>query len=60
MNINELSKEQLEELRADYFTGLRNSGEDMGNIKSPRDIPMSSIVTLYRRYKFTQDNFYAN
>lgn len=60
MDVHKLTTEQLEELRANYFTDLRNTGEDMGNIKSPRDIPMSNVIAHYEGTYFVEDDFFTS
>jgi len=63
-NVNELTKNELEELRSRYFHQLLDDGsleEVMGKeIDSEQEIPMDLIKDHYRDTSFVDEDFFCN
>ena len=63
-NLNELTQNELEELRSNYYyKGLDDGSlfEVMDKeINSPEDIPMSLIFDHYRDISFVDEDFLCN
>jgi hypothetical protein len=63
-NVNELTQNELEELKSRYFHQLLDDGsleEVMGKeINSEEEIPMDLIKNHYQDYSFVDDDFFCN
>ena len=60
MEVSELSQEQLEELRNNYFDQLESEGgEVLGSITSAEGIPMSNVIAHYEGTYFVNDDFFC-
>lgn len=59
MDVHELTTEQLEQLRGNYFTDIQNKGGDRG-IQVPEDIPMSNVIAHYEGTYFVEDDFFTS
>ena len=57
--VHELSTEELEELRGNYFAQLQDQGEEE-EIYSPEEIPMDVIIQHYEGTMFVEDDFFCN
>lgn len=57
--VHELSKEELEELRGNYFAQLQDQGEEE-EIYNPEEIPMDVIIQHYEGTMFVEDDFFCN
>ena len=61
MTVDELSQEQLEELRGNYFVQLQETdGEVLGDITDPSEIPMSNVIAHYEGNYFVNDDFFCS
>ena len=62
MTVDELSQEQLEELRDNYFHQLLDSGDEevLNGIDRAEDIPMENIKARYEGTYFVNDDFYCS
>lgn len=58
MSVNELSQEQLEELREHYFAQLQDAGEEEG-ITEAQEIPMTDVIAHYEGIYFVNDDFFC-
>lgn len=56
LNVEELSREQLDELKLDYFWELADDGE-LGDYENRDDIPDSVLFERYEGVIFTNDDF---
>lgn len=56
--VNDLSMEELEELRESYFYQLQDQGEE--DFENPEDIPMSNVMFHYEGVMFSEDDFFIN
>lgn len=56
--VHELTKDELEELRYNYFAQLTDLGEE--NFDSPNDIPMENVISHYEGTYFVEDDFFCN
>jgi hypothetical protein len=63
-NVNELTQNELEELRSRYYYQLIDDGsleEVMGKeINSEEEIPMDLIKDHYRDTSFVEEDFFCN
>ena len=63
MNVTELNKEQLNELKNSYFYNTVDEedypGEILGDIQTPDDIPDDVIFNYYDGFTFTTDDFFC-
>lgn len=59
MDVHELTTEQLEQLRDNYFTDIQNNGGDR-DIQVPGDIPMSNVIAHYEGTYFVEDDFFTS
>ena len=57
--VHELSTEEIEELRGNYFAQLQDQGDE-GEIYSPEEIPMEDIIRHYEGVMFVEDDFFCN
>ena len=58
MNVSELNKDQLEELRESYFYQLLEMDEDvLGEIDFPQKIPISNVLNHYEGVYFVEEDF---
>ena len=61
MNVDELTQEQLEELREHYYYQLLDTDvEVLGDISSPSEIPMSNVKAHYEEVQFVNDDFFCS
>lgn len=59
--VHELSSEELEELRENYFTQLEETdSEVLGSIKQASDIPFDVILAHYEGTYFVDEDFFCN
>jgi len=63
-NVDELTQNELEELRSRYYYQLIDDGsldEVMGKeVQSEEEIPMDLIKDHYREYSFVDEDFFCN
>lgn len=61
-SVHELSQEELEELQQSYFYQLLDAGDEevLGDIDTPTEIPISSIVSHYEDILFVDEDFFCN
>lgn len=60
-SVHELSLEELEELRGNYFIQLEECDEDiLGDITCAEEIPMSNVIAHYECTYFVEDDFFCN
>lgn len=59
--VNDLSQEELEELRGNYFEQLIDTdSEVLGDIERAEDIPMENIKAHYEGISFEEEDFFCN
>jgi hypothetical protein len=54
-DVNELNKDELEQLRTRYFYQIIDNGED--GYKYPYEIPMSNVISFYEGISFVEEDF---
>jgi len=60
MTVEELSREQFEELRESYYYSLLDSDDDiLEEVIYPEDIPDNIILEHYDGVVFTADDFFC-
>ena len=57
-SVHELSQDELEELRDNYFAQLTDLGEE--NFDYPDEIPMQNVIAHYEGTYFVEDDFFCN
>lgn len=57
-SVHELSQDELEELRDNYFAQLTDLGEE--NFDSSDEIPMQNVIAHYEGTYFVEDDFFCN
>lgn len=57
-SVHELSQDELDELRDNYFAQLIDLGEE--DFNSSDEIPMENIIFCYEGIYFTEDDFFCN
>lgn len=57
--VHDLTTEELEELRSNYFYQLQDQGEEE-EMQSPEEIPISNVIAHYEGVMFTDDDFFCN
>ena len=61
MNVDELTQEQLEELRENYYYQLLDTDEEvLGDISSPSGVPMSNVKAHYEGIYFVNEDFFCS
>lgn len=62
MIVQELTQEQLEELREAYFHQLVDGGDEevLNGIDQAEDIPMGNVIAHYEGTYFTEDDFFCS
>ena len=62
MSVDELSQEQLEELRESYFYQLQDTSGDevLGDITEPQGIDMAHVKAHYSGIDFVDDDFFCS
>jgi len=60
-SVHDLSTDELEELRGNYFAQLKDDDPDiLGDIFSAKEIPMSNVISHYEGVYFVNDDFFCN
>lgn len=57
--VNELTTEELLELRGNYFVQLQETGEE-GFLTDENDIPLEAILEHYEGISFVEEDFFCN
>lgn len=62
MSVDELTQEQLEELRDSYFHQLIDGGDEevLDGIESAEGIPMANVKAHYEGVYFVEDDFFCS
>lgn len=62
MSVDELTQEQLEELRDSYFHQLIDGGDEevLDGIDSAEGIPMANVKAHYEGIYFVEDDFFCS
>lgn len=62
MDITELNKDQLDQLREQYFDQLLDTGDEevLGNYTEASQIPIENIIAHYEGIDFVEDDFWCN
>ena len=62
MTVNELNKDELEQLRETYFDQLQEQAGDevLQGITEAREIPMSNVKVHYEGTYFVKEDFWCN
>lgn len=63
MNVHDLTRDELDELKSTYYCQLLDSGEleeVCGDIYFPEDIPDDIIFNHYDGINFVKDDFFCN
>ena len=59
--VNDLSRDELDELKENYFWQLQDNDEEvLSSINSPSEIPDSVILEHYDGISFVEDDFFCN
>lgn len=59
--VNELTQDELEELRWNYFYQLLDGDEEvLGDIDEPSKIPLENIIAHYEGIYFVEEDFSCN
>jgi hypothetical protein len=60
--VDELTQDELEELRESYFYQLEDTDNEVlgDNITSAEMIPMENIIAHYEGISFTEEDFFCN
>lgn len=56
--VHELTENELEELRDNYFAQLTDLGEE--EFESSEDIPMTNVIAHYEGVMFVEEDFFCN
>ena len=61
-SINELTHDELEELRENYFYQLLDTGscDVLGSIEYASDLPMDQVIEHYEHVSFVYEDFFCN
>lgn len=61
-SINELTHDELEELRENYFYQLLDAGDydNLGSVEYASDIPMEKVIKHYKDTFFVDEDFFCN
>ena len=61
-SINELTQNELEELRENYFYQLLDTGDYdvLGGIEYASDLPMNQVIEHYEHVSFVDEDFFCN
>lgn len=60
-SVHELSTNELEELRSNYFYQLLDTDQEvLGDIEYPEEIPMSDVIAQYEHVSFVEEDFFCN
>ena len=60
--VQDLTIEELEELRESYFHQLLDGGDEevLGDIDSPHKIPIENVIAHYEGVFFVEEDFFCN
>lgn len=59
--VHDLNREELEELRGNYFVQLQETAEDvLDGITEPEQIPLSNVIAHYEGNYFVDEDFFCN
>jgi hypothetical protein len=60
-SVHELSQDELEELRSNYFYQLLDTDKEvLGDIEYPEQIPMETIFSQHEHISFVEEDFFCN
>jgi hypothetical protein len=60
-SVHELTADELEELRSNYFYQLLDTDEEvLGDIEYPHEIPMENVIAHYEDISFVEEDFFCN
>ena len=59
--VHKLNKDELEELRGNYFVQLQETDSDvLDNIVSADEIPINDVIAHYDGISFVEEDFFCN